>query len=175
MSSEWFVQFPPDYFEAGRLYEFVASWLDYNRPAGDRAIFARRVEVQVLPCLIPVTLLPPLADLIVRIEELECDCGWTPQQAYECSLTIRVVVVNQGGAPSTETFLRVRIEGRPNLKLVPALAPSEEYTVTVKTTVAADPPGQQGQCPIEIVAEIDSTESVEESDEENNTDSTCCP
>ncbi|MGB2982993.1 MAG: CARDB domain-containing protein, partial [Candidatus Bipolaricaulia bacterium] len=176
LASQWFVQFPPEYFEAGRMYGFVASWLDYGAGPAVSVIFSRRVEVQVLPCLVPVPL-PPLSpllpDLVVEIGELACECAWTPQQKLECRLSIPVLVTNEGERASKKTSLRVAVERDTTVRSIPELAPSEEFELTIKATVEADP-GLTGPCSLEVEAEVDFSHVVEESNEENNTDTACC-
>jgi len=176
LGSSWFIQFPPEYFEAGRLYEFTGTWFDYEAPPGERVILSRTIELQVIPCLVPVILepfVPELPDLVCEIVDVVCECAWTPDQRFECEIVATVVATNIGGGRSDLTALRLTADGGVSVRSIPELAPGESHAVLVRLKTDVDPTAK-GPCHPEIEVEIDFSDFVEEVDEANNIDAACC-
>ncbi len=176
LTSTWHVQYPPDYFEAGRLYEVSGTWLDNGASAGEEEVFSRTVELQVIPCLAPIpvsTTSPLLPDLVVEIADVSCECAWTGKQRMECRIEVTIVVTNVGETTSKESALRVGIAGDATVRAIPGLEVGESHTVSVKTKADVDQSVATG-CATPIEAVVDFTNLIEESNEKNNADETCC-
>jgi hypothetical protein len=173
LASMWHVQFPAEFFEAGRLYEFTGYWYLYSRDPGERLIYSRTVEVQVLPCLVPVTdpipeLTPmielPCPDLIPEIADVECTCGWSDQQVYQCELAVYVKVLNVGDATADRfvTSLETSEGIAGHTMTLTELAPGDARSLTLR--VVLDEPVSD----LEYTVLVDSLDEVTECDEGNN-------
>jgi len=176
LTAYWHIQFPAEHFEAGRLYELMGQWYvvgDDGSP--ERIIYTHTIELQVLPCLVPATSAPlepalvELPDLIIEPVDEHCECGYTPQQVYECDLTVYARIINIGDAEA-DTFFLVQLEalGDTDTVLARPLSPggSETYILNVSF------PRPSGHAPYTLT--VDSFDAIIEHDERNNEDEGSC-
>ena len=171
----WHVQFPADFFAPGR-YEVTGEWLELAADGSIASVFySRTIELTMIECvpMYPITG-PALPDLTVRIDNLTCACGWTPQQRFECEIDVWVTVSNEGSGPADPCGVRVEANRKLAVRTVPELAAGASYSTRVRLTFEVDPGDIEGKCPIEIEVIADYADVVKESSEENNTATACC-
>jgi hypothetical protein len=174
-ASLWHVQFPPDFFAPG-TYEVTGRWLGLEEDGSVESVwYERSIELTMIECMpaYPISE-PSLPDLRPTIANAHCDCGWTPQQKYECEVNVWIEVTNEGPGASEATSLRVSADRKSSVRAVPALDPGDTFTAHARLRLEMDPGDLEGKCPIAIDAAADYADAVKESDEENNTTSTCC-
>jgi len=171
----WHVQFPADFFAPGS-YEVTGEWLELAADGSIASVFySRTIELTMIECVPMYPIIgPALPDLTVRIDNLTCACGWTPQQRFECEIDVWVTVTNEGSGAADPCGVRVEANRKSAVRTVPELAAGASYSTRVRLTFEADPDDLSGKCPLEIRAIADYADVVEESGEENNTATACC-
>jgi hypothetical protein len=171
----WHVQFPPDHFAPG-TYEVTGRWLGLAADGSVETVwYERTIELTMIECMpaYPISG-PTLPDLRPTIANMSCDCGWTPKQEYECEVNVWVEVTNDGNDAADPSSLRVTAGRKSTVRSVPALDPGASFVAHARIRFETEPGDVGGKCPIEIEATADYADAVEESEEGNNTTSTCC-
>lgn len=172
LSSSWHVQFPAEFFEAGRLYEFVGTWIHRGETPGDIWKSERAVEVQAIFCLESITdpipdLTPqihlPSPDLAIRIVGESCISRWDDQQNYVREVNVTTRISNDGDADAGHFLVTLRSDVGNDTHTLMGLGPGAIRYLSF--IVRLDSP----VCPVEYTITVDEGDEVRESDEENDT------
>jgi hypothetical protein len=173
-SALWHVQFPADHFAPGS-YEVTGQWLELADDGSVAGVFFERtITLTMIECLPIYPIEPSLPDLTARIDKIQCVCGWTPQQEFECQVDLWLTVANEGGRIAAENGVRIEINRRSTVRTVPELDPGTSHTMRVRVSIEVDPKDIDEECPLEVEIFADYLDAIEEIAEDNNTASACC-
>jgi len=159
----FYTQFPAGYFEVGD-HEVTGVWEPDDEPGADGVgPISRTITLRVVPCE-PEPI--PLADLRVELEIEACNCDWTKQQDYECTVAAEVVVFNDGNAAADAAGLIIGSGQIRRTYGLPEIGPGESYARQVELVL--DATYGREPCPASVTATVDFSDQVKEMDEENN-------